>query len=351
MNKRGFTLIEVLVVLVMVSILVILSIPSISDMLDKSKQKSKEEVLNMVKSAAEMYASDYDIGLAEPIDIATLCKNYLKCPIKDPITDLPITGYVYSRIDKTNDNTRVFELMAGTPVQLSTTIISTVGGKDIAVNKYVGNGLYKWGNKYIYRGGLTKTNPAGLTTVDYQNDTDSGSQVSNYIQVPWETYAVGETCSTPTNKCYRIISINEDGSMNIIRDKGESNQLFDDVHNTAASTNYSQPGINYGYNSLLENVPTKGYPAEYRKYSKMYLAVYGDTGYEKTTLKSYKTLLEEINVCLNSIARFKGMNAADYATTTNVTDTCNINGKPSTNSVYPLKQRLVRSMYRRIFKC
>ncbi len=346
MNKKGFTLIEILAVLVIVSILVIISIPTISDMLENSKEKSRQEVLEMVKTAAEMYAIDYKVGLAEPIYITELCKNYLKCPIKDPITDEEITGYLYSRIDKSNNNARVFELKTGTPLNLNNILLATVGTKDIAVNKYAGNGLYKWGDKYIYRGGLTRSNTAGLSTeTGYLTDTISGTDVSNFIQVPWETYATGENCASAINKCYRIIGINKDGSITLIRDFGIFDQIFDDTHNTAASINYSNHAENYGYNTLLENVPTKGYPAEYRQFSKMYHSIYGVSGYEKVNLRSYNTILVPIDVCLNAVSRYSGINATDYATTSKVTDSCNVIGKQDTRPVFPLKERLVRTLY------
>ncbi len=346
MKKNAFTLIEILAVLIIISILVILSIPSLSDMLEKSKEKSKREVIEMVKTAAEMYAIDYKIGLAEPIYISDLCKNYIKCPIKDPITDQPITGYLYSRIDKNNSYSRVFELKTGTPIILNDSILSTVGGKDISINKYSGNGLYKWGDKYIYRGGLTRSNVAGLTTPNgYLTDTISGTDVANFIKVPWENYAVGETCTLTTNKCYRIVGINDDGTIVIIRDRSSFNQIFDNTHNTAASINYSSPGTNYGYNTLLENIPTNGYPGEYRQYSNMYHAVYGSLGYEQTNLAIYKSILKPMDVCINRVSRYVGLNATDYGTTTMVTDSCNIIGKVGTGSIYPLKNKLVRSVY------
>lgn len=344
MNKKGFTLIEVLVVLVMVSILVILSIPSISDMLEKSKQKAKEEVVNMVRSAAEMYASDYDIGLAEPIEIDTLCKNYLKCPIKDPITDLPITGYVYSRIDKTNNNTKVFELVTGTPVKLYDSIFSTYVGNDVDVNKYAGNALYKWNDKYIYRGGITKSNVAGLATQDgYLTDTNSGSETNNYVIVPWDTSVVN--CSLSTNSCYRIISINEDNSITIVRDRTSISSAFDTVHNTSASIYYSQPATNYGYADLLENTPLPIYSGEYRPTSIMFNSLYGTSGYEKTTLLSYSKMLEKMDVCLNKYDTIIGINRADYATSTYVKDSCDVQSKTGVKSVYPLKGKYIRLLY------
>ncbi len=346
MNKKGFTLIEILSVLVIVSILVVISIPSISDILEKSKQRSKEEVLETVKSAAEMYAIDYKIGLAEPILITELCKNYLKCPIKDPITDEDITGYLYSRIDKTSNNSKVFELKSGSPISLNNTILNTVNGKDISVNKYAGNGLYKWGDKYIYRGGFTKSNTAGLSTADgYLTDTTSGTDVNNFIKVPWEDYNSGETCNTTTNKCYRIMGINKDGSINIIRDKAAFKQVFDDIHNTEASNYYSNSSIDYGYSSLLENQPLSQYSSEYRKESKMFVRLFKSGGYEETTLRSYKTLLEPIDICLNMYGTVGGINLANYEETNYITDSCNVFGKANVKSVFPLKSRFMRLFY------
>lgn len=345
MNKKGFTLIEILSVLVIVSILVVISIPSISDMLEKSKEKSKQEVIQMVKSAAEMYALDYKIGLAEPIYMTELCKNYLKCPIKDPITDAEITGYLYSRIDKANSNARVYELKTGTPTTLNTTILATVGGKDISINKYAGNGLYKWGDKYIYRGGLTKTNPSGtLNNSEYINDVDSGSEVSNYIKVPWEIYTTGEVCTSTTNKCYRIMEINEDGTIKIIRDKAAFNQVFDNTFNSEFNALCSVTTTAYGYNTLLANNPPKAKPNEYRQFSLMYNVLYGSAGYENTNLKSYISILEPLDVCLNKTSKFNGINA-NTPVASYVNDTCDVSSKPNTTFIYPLKSKYVRLPY------
>lgn len=346
MNRKAFTLIEILSVLVVVSVLVIISIPSITDMLEKSKQKSKEEVLEMVKTAAEMYAIDYKIGLAEPIYITELCKNYLSCPIKDPITDNEITGYLYSRIDKANSNAIVYEIVSGTPILLNNTILTTVNNKDISVNKYAGNGLYKWGDKYIYRGGFTRSNPDGLATANgYLTDTISGEDVNNFIQVPWETYTSGETCTSESNKCYRIMGINEDSSINIIRDKGDFSVAFDNVHNTAASNYYSNPSHDYGYSDLLENEPLSEHSSEYRKTSNFYNAVFAKGGYEDITFSAYNTMLENIDICLNKYIIIVGLNKTDYDTTPYIKDSCDIFGKSSTKSVFPLKGRKMRLFY------
>lgn len=342
--KKGFTLVELLAVLVILSIIVVVSVPQLLSMINSSKQNTKVRVIKLIESAARVYASDHKLGESTPILISTLCdENYLDCPITDPTNDQEITGYLFSSVNKSASGSIIYNYYSGTPTYLSDTILATVGGKDVAVNKYAGNGLYKNGSKYIYRGGITKTNANGLATPDYATDTDSGSDVNNYVQVPWETYSVGETCTSSTNNCYRIMSINDDGSMNIIRDKVDGNQVFDNVHNTDASTYYSDSGTNYGYNDLLANTPSSGHPEESRATSLMYTALYGTTGYYNSKIKLYYNMLIEMSVCLNKMNGYINMN--DTTHPTYVSDTCNITGKTNTTTVNSLKDVYIRLPY------
>jgi hypothetical protein len=227
---------------------------------------------------------------------------------------------------------------------LSTVLLATVGTKDVDVNKYAGNGLYKWTDKYIYRGGITKTNANGLATADYLTDVDSGSEVNNYIQVPWEDYSTYTDCTSSSNRCYRIISINEDGSITIVRDKNLVNQRFDNTINTYAQNNYSNYTTTYGYNDLLDNSYT-AYTSEYRAYSEMYTYLYGSSGYENTTIKPYTSILQPLDVCLNKVNEYASLNRSDYATTTKAKDTCDVTGKPNTTVVSPLQNKYVRLPY------
>jgi hypothetical protein len=223
---------------------------------------------------------------------------------------------------------------------LSTVLLATVGTKDVDVNKYAGNGLYAWGDKYIYRGGITKTNTNGLATSDYGTDVDSGSEVSNYIQVPWEDYSTYTDCTTTSNKCYRIVSINEDGSITIARDKSVSSQVFDNTRNTY----YSASVNTQGYNDLLSNDYT-AYSSEYREYSDMYTYLYGSEGYENTTIKPYSSILQPLDVCLNKVNNYAGVNNTLYSTTSYVKDTCDVSGKSNTTAVSSLQNKYVRFPY------
>ena len=57
-NNKGFTLVEVLAVVVIISVLVAIMAPNINNLIVNQKRNSKEETKNSVKSAARMYISD-----------------------------------------------------------------------------------------------------------------------------------------------------------------------------------------------------------------------------------------------------------------------------------------------------
>lgn len=198
-------------------------------------------------------------------------------------------------------------------------------------------GLYYWEeeNKYIYRGGLIKINSSGLDVGDYENDTDDGDDIDNYVKVPWETYGEDETCEDKeNNKCWRIVSVNADDAITIIRDRNRyENKEFDMTHNSAASAHYEDDETDYGYNDLLANPPTPGHPEEYRPYSLMYILLYGENGYQNTELSNYFHMLQTIDVCLNKVDDYRGINYSTYSSSSGVKDTCNVIGKPYTLEV------------------
>jgi prepilin-type N-terminal cleavage/methylation domain-containing protein len=365
MNKKAFSLIELLISIIVLGIVAVIAVPSISSIIKNSKINSFEA---SAKSIAKKIKNDYIAGNISTKHFDCISSkygtndgNYSSCTADIFVNedDLIVSVDLYGKsnysglatIGAKEDLAHVFE--PTNTVSLKTTILATVGNKDVNINKYNGNGLYRWGSKFIYRGGLTKVNDNGLATADYASDTDSGSDVNNFIQVPWETYTAGETCTSASNKCWRIMSINEDGTINIVRDKNESNQVYDNVHNTAASNHYynlylSNPtqyasyanaqNTNYGYNYFLENVPTPGYPNEYK-----YL--YDTGGYEQTKIIKYINLLKPINVCVNRANAYASLNNTSYSTTTLVKDTCDVAGRPNTQEISPLKNKYMRIPY------
>lgn len=91
MNNKGFTLIELLAVLVILVVIMSIAIPSITSSVERSKAKQREQVINIVKAQAELYADKHKNSLSNCniIDVSKLfCDGYLTLEeAKDPMNE------------------------------------------------------------------------------------------------------------------------------------------------------------------------------------------------------------------------------------------------------------------------
>ena len=64
MNKKGFTLIEVIMVIAIITILSLILIPNVMVLIDKNKERSCEKMIDNIESAAKMYVNQnkYELG-------------------------------------------------------------------------------------------------------------------------------------------------------------------------------------------------------------------------------------------------------------------------------------------------
>ena len=76
LNRKGFTLVEVLAVIVLLSILIAIMIPSVNYLIEKNKEDNYKTLENSILSAAKIYTSDnrYNITL-EYNDNGGLCSG------------------------------------------------------------------------------------------------------------------------------------------------------------------------------------------------------------------------------------------------------------------------------------
>lgn len=65
MNKKGFTLVEVLVVIAIIALLVFILVPNVFTMINKNNEKSCNNIINNIKSSAKLYITynKYDLGI------------------------------------------------------------------------------------------------------------------------------------------------------------------------------------------------------------------------------------------------------------------------------------------------
>ena len=78
MNKRGFTLLEILVVVGIIGLLAVFLVPNIMGSQDKAKEASVKAVMHSVQLAIEAYnMENSSYPVAKGIPLHSLCENYL----------------------------------------------------------------------------------------------------------------------------------------------------------------------------------------------------------------------------------------------------------------------------------
>lgn len=70
MNKKGFTLVEALVVIAIVALLVLILVPNVFTLINKNNEKSCNSLINNIKSSAKVYVTtnkyDLEFGCSAP---------------------------------------------------------------------------------------------------------------------------------------------------------------------------------------------------------------------------------------------------------------------------------------------
>ena len=92
MNRKGFTLIEVIMVIAIIAILSIILIPNVMVLINENKKRSCEKMIDNIESAAKMYVNQnkYELGFdcnkTKGIKLKTLVDaSYLGGELVNPI--------------------------------------------------------------------------------------------------------------------------------------------------------------------------------------------------------------------------------------------------------------------------
>lgn len=119
-NKKGFTLMEMLIVVAIIAVLVAIAIPVFNGALTKSKEAA--DVANVRATYAEWQTAmltdntkapaDKDAFLKGPDTKGTLTLNY---PDKLTVTNGTITYTASKLVDTANDNSKTYTWTLGTP--------------------------------------------------------------------------------------------------------------------------------------------------------------------------------------------------------------------------------------------
>lgn len=89
LNKKGFTLVELLVVIVILGVIMSIAIPSITSSIERSKDKQKKQIIKLIESAGELYVDKHKNTVSPPITLNQLIEDGLitKEEMKDPFNE------------------------------------------------------------------------------------------------------------------------------------------------------------------------------------------------------------------------------------------------------------------------
>ena len=98
LNKKGFTLVELLVVIVILVVIMSIAIPSITSSIERSKDKQKTQVIKLIESAEKLYVDRHkntvnqgQITLDKLISDGLITKEEMKDPFNEKST---LCGYL-----------------------------------------------------------------------------------------------------------------------------------------------------------------------------------------------------------------------------------------------------------------
>ena len=108
--KKGFTLVELLAVIIILGLLTIIAIPSIIGILNNEKENISDSMKNIIINASSLYIED-NSGVYPKVNNNVYCikleslvnDNILSKPLKDPVTNKEIDLNKYVKVSIIND--------------------------------------------------------------------------------------------------------------------------------------------------------------------------------------------------------------------------------------------------------
>lgn len=108
--KKGFTLVELLAVIIILGLLTIIAIPSIIGILNNEKENISDSMKNVIINASSLYIED-NSGVYPKVNNNVYCikleslvnDNRLSKPLKDPVTNKEIDLNKYIKVSIIND--------------------------------------------------------------------------------------------------------------------------------------------------------------------------------------------------------------------------------------------------------
>ena len=217
MNKKGFTLIEILSVVVILAVISVIAYPKIIDVIESSRVSAYNSAKgNILESARLKYIASVNEAKVTEYTVKELIEDgYLKEGTKNPITN---KEYEDTKVIITNDNDKV-----------TTEYVSGVTLYDRVKKKDSTDGLYNENGMYVYK----------------------GANAQNYISFNGEIY--------------RIIKIDDYQNAYLLKDELSVNVMKDNIDE------YINSYFNDNYSEIAKNDIISIQIMDYNDYKNSYL--------------------------------------------------------------------------------
>ena len=156
--KKGFTLVELLAVIIILGIIALITFPIVDNSIKNSKQAALERTIGSIEEAAHNYSSQNNLGYPEEEKAISLdelkSSGFLTSDITNPVTNEEMTGCVLYRWDEAH-NQYVFRYDEECKVNeekpnLISTLLEQVGTKGLVQDETNSNiYYYKGGNDIV----------------------------------------------------------------------------------------------------------------------------------------------------------------------------------------------------------
>lgn len=225
MNKKGFTLVEMLGILVVLSVIVVISVPAITGSLKRSRQEKYDNWLKSLYIAAEEYTEShrqefYEInagGISYLSIQLLLDQGYLKESVIDPESGNDITDVAIVKITVNSDKTLKYELTYKDDLDLITIsvgmdpdpAVKTWTSEDVTLTVYAESSGGMRADEYSFDGGATwqssnKKSFSTNQTVSIMARDSRFNQVSNKKMVTISH--IDKTAPTVSNTIVNLVT-------------------------------------------------------------------------------------------------------------------------------------------------
>jgi len=292
MNKRGFTLVEILVAVVLIGLLLGIGIPGTIKISERMKQKSFNTKVSLIEQAATYFGEsnknllkegtceiDGKEYLCKKISIETLIEeeyldseNTNELKYEDPTTKENIVNkcvYIYSKNNRvyahySNDNTCDITIVEKDDNDINADINNSMYLSDailkskVIVEDYDENGV----SKGLITKNEIKSMPQSIYEVaDDAEDSGIFTAVDDYGTSYVYRGTIRNNYVEFANMIWRIVRINGDGSIRLVLEKTLKKECGDKTPNICKDSKYNtfaQDAAYAGYMYGLPNATTTG---------------------------------------------------------------------------------------------